>query len=87
MLASTDQRDDAIEPREGLHLVVDEEGLRDRCRVGHARCLDDDAVELELARRDALGQLVEHNDEILAHPVQGKARTCEWQGLPRNPAC
>ena len=76
-MASTDQRDDTIEPREGLDLVVDEEGLRDRCGVGHARCLDEDAVEVELSRRDALGQLVEHDDEVLAHPVQGRSCTCE----------
>jgi len=37
--------------------------------VGHARGLDDDAVELELARLDPLGQLVEHDDEVLPHPV------------------
>ena len=40
-----DERHDAVEPRELLHLVVDEEGLRHRRRVGHPRRLDDDAVE------------------------------------------
>ena len=67
MLASTDQRDDAIEPREGLHLVVDEEGLRDRCRVGHARCLDDDSVQAQVALLGAGGELLEDGDQVLAH--------------------
>ena len=39
--------DDAVETEERLDFVVDEESLRDRRRVCHARGLDDDPVELQ----------------------------------------
>ena len=60
------QRDDAVEAEVLLDLVVDEEGLRDWCRIGHAGRLDDDTVELERARGLALGELLEDDDQVLA---------------------
>jgi hypothetical protein len=36
-----DERDDAVEAANFLHLVVHEEGLRDGRRVGHAGRLDE----------------------------------------------
>ena len=62
-----DERDDAVEASELLDLVVDEKGLRDGGRVGHAGRLDHDAVQVQLARRHALRELVEDDDEVLAH--------------------
>ena len=46
-----------------LHVVVGEEGLRDRAGIGEARGLDQDAVELVLA----LHQAFEDADQIAAH--------------------
>ena len=46
-----------------LHVLVDEEGLRHRRRIGKTRGLDDDGVELALA----LHQPVEDAHEIAAH--------------------
>mmetsp|Transcript_24244 Transcript_24244/g.79829 ORF Transcript_24244/g.79829 Transcript_24244/m.79829 type:complete len:290 (-) Transcript_24244:91-960(-) len=60
-----DEGDDPVELEGGLDHVVDEEGLGDGRRVGHACCLDDDAVELERAGLDALGELLEHDDQVL----------------------
>ena len=40
-----DQRDDGVEPGLLAHVLVHEEGLRDRHRVGEAGRLDDDGVE------------------------------------------
>mmetsp|Transcript_62323 Transcript_62323/g.165422 ORF Transcript_62323/g.165422 Transcript_62323/m.165422 type:complete len:343 (+) Transcript_62323:523-1551(+) len=60
-----DQRDDAVKLGESLDRIVDEKGLRDGGRVGHAGRLDDDAVELELARCLPLRELVEDNDQVL----------------------
>ena len=52
-----------VEPRMLLHVLVDEEGLRHRRRIGEARGLDDDGVELALA----LHQPVEDAHQIAAH--------------------
>ena len=46
-----------------LHVLVDEEGLRDRGGVGEAGGLDDDGVELALA----LHQPFDDADEVAAH--------------------
>ena len=46
-----------------LHVLVDEEGLRHRRRIGKTRGLDDDGVELALA----LHQSVEDAHEVAAH--------------------
>ena len=43
-----DDGDDRIEPRRLLHVLVDEEGLRDRGGIGEAGRLDDDGVEAPL---------------------------------------
>ena len=56
-------RHDRIEPGVLLHVLVDEEGLRHRRRIGEPRGLDDDGVELALA----LHQAVEDAHEIAAH--------------------
>ena len=56
-------RHDRVEPRVLLHVLVDEEGLRHRRRIGQAGGLDDDGVELALA----LHQAVEDAHEIAAH--------------------
>ena len=58
-----DHGDDGVEPGTGLDLVVGEEGLRHRARVGQAGGLDQDAVELVLA----LHQAFEDADEVAAH--------------------
>ena len=52
-----------VEPGVLLHVLVDEEGLRHRRRIGEARGLDDDGVELALA----LHQAVEDAHEVAAH--------------------
>ena len=54
---------DRIEPGVLLHVLVDEEGLRHRRRIGEARGLDDDGVELALA----LHQPVHDAHEVAAH--------------------
>ena len=56
-------RHHGVEPRGVLDLLVDEEGLRDRGRIGQSRRLDDDRVELALA----LHQAFDDADEIAAH--------------------
>ena len=55
--------DDRIEPRVLLHVLVDEEGLRHRRRIGEPGGLDDDGVELALA----LHQAFDDADEVAAH--------------------
>ena len=52
-----------VEPGVLLHVLVDEEGLRHRRRIGQPRGLDDDGVELALA----LHQALEDAHEIAAH--------------------
>ena len=54
---------DRVEPGVLLHVLVDEEGLRHRRRIGQPRGLDDDGVELALA----LHQTFEDAHEIAAH--------------------
>ena len=56
-------RDDRVEPRGLAHVLIDEEGLRDRRGIGEAGRLDDDGVELALA----LHQAFDDADEIAAH--------------------
>ena len=56
-------RDDGVEPGRVRDVLVHEEGLRHRRRVGEAGRLDDDGVELALA----LHQPVEDADEVAAH--------------------
>ena len=55
--------DDRVEPRRAAHVLVDEEGLRDRRRIGEARRLDDDRVELALAPH----QPFDDADQVAAH--------------------
>src|SRR5688572_24732360 len=55
--------DDGIELELVLELVVEEEGLRHRTRIGHASGLDEDVVELVAA----LHELAEDADEVTAH--------------------
>ena len=40
-----DEGDDAVQRKQLAHILVDEERLRDGARVGHARGLDQDAIE------------------------------------------
>ena len=61
-----DQSDDAVEPETSLDPIVDEEGLRNGRRVGHARRLDDDGVQLEVARLNPFRESLEHDDEVLS---------------------
>ena len=56
-------RHHGIEPGVLLHVLVDEEGLRHRRRIGEPRGLDDDGVELALA----LHQAVHDAHEVAAH--------------------
>jgi hypothetical protein len=58
-----DHRDDRVEPQLARDLVVDEERLRHRCRVGEAGGLDHDLVELVAA----LHQVAEDADQVAAH--------------------
>ena len=62
-----DERHDAVEPCERLDRVIHEEGLRDGRRVGHPRGLDDDAVEVQLARRNARGELGDDGNQVGPH--------------------
>src|SRR5690606_22226138 len=48
-------------------VVVHEEGLADRAGVGHARGLDDHAVEAHVACGAAGGQIAQRADQIAAH--------------------
>src|SRR5438128_1631577 len=59
--------DDAVQEVVVADLLVDEEALRDRPRVRHSGGLDDDAVELELARVAPLFQLAKDADKVPAH--------------------
>ena len=52
-----DKRDDRVEPRVALDVLVDEEGLRDRRGIGQAGRLNDDEVELGTTILGALHQL------------------------------
>ena len=56
-------RNHGVEPRSLFHVLVDEEGLRHRRRIGEARRLDDDRVEPPLA----LHQPLDDADEVAAH--------------------
>ncbi len=56
-------RHDRVEPRVLLHVLVDEEGLRHRGRIGKPGGFDDDGVEFA----PALHQAVEDAHEIAAH--------------------
>ena len=56
-------RHDRVEPRHLFHVLVDEEGLRHRRRIGEAGRLDDDRVEPALA----LHQPLDDADEVAAH--------------------
>ncbi len=58
-----DDRDDGIEPGPAAHVLVDEEGLGDRRRVGQARGLDQDRIEAALA----FHQPFDDADQIAAH--------------------
>ena len=58
-----DQRHDRVEPGLGAHVVVHEEGLRHRHRVGEAGGLDDDGVEAAGAAHQALDDA----DQVAAH--------------------
>src|SRR5205814_10171093 len=51
------QGDDAVQKIIVADLLVDEEALSDRARIGHAGCLDDHALEFELARIAPLPEL------------------------------
>mmetsp|Transcript_12482 Transcript_12482/g.31691 ORF Transcript_12482/g.31691 Transcript_12482/m.31691 type:complete len:219 (+) Transcript_12482:859-1515(+) len=62
-----DEGDDAVQPEVRLDGVVHEEGLRDGRGIRHAGGLDEDAVELEVAGEDAVGKLLEHDHQVLAH--------------------
>ena len=61
-----DERDDRVEAREALDILVDEEGLRDGRWVGETCRLDDDVVELPAVLL-ALHQLHQDRDEVDAH--------------------
>ena len=64
---SVHEGDDAVQAEVLLDVVIDEEGLRDRRRVRHSGGLDQDAVQFKVAGCDAVGKLVKHHDQILAH--------------------
>ena len=61
-----DQRQDRVEQEALGDLVVHEEGLRDRARIGQAGGLDDDAVEVQLALAALLGQRGQRRAQVLA---------------------
>jgi hypothetical protein len=58
-----DHRHDRVERELVLEVVVEEERLRHRARIGHARGLDEDVVELVAA----LHELAEDADQVAAH--------------------
>ncbi|MCY1225695.1 hypothetical protein D9M72_378990 [compost metagenome] len=58
-----DQRNDRVELGLGAHVIVHEEGLGDRHRIGKAGRLDDDRVEAAGAAHQAL----DHADQVAAH--------------------
>eukprot|EP00630_Chrysocystis_fragilis_P006225 CAMPEP_0197388698 /NCGR_PEP_ID=MMETSP1165-20131217/1214_1 /TAXON_ID=284809 /ORGANISM="Chrysocystis fragilis, Strain CCMP3189" /LENGTH=417 /DNA_ID=CAMNT_0042914049 /DNA_START=325 /DNA_END=1574 /DNA_ORIENTATION=- len=55
---------DAVEPVQDLDVVVDEEGLGDRGRVGKARRLDDNCVEL---REPLAPEILQDLDQVAPH--------------------
>src|SRR5437870_511527 len=61
------QSDDAVQKIIVADLLVDEEALSDRARIGHARRLDDHALEFELAGIAPLPELPQDTDEVAAH--------------------
>jgi hypothetical protein len=62
-VAAVDQSDDAVEAEVALHVLIDEECLRNRPRVGEAGGFDDDAVELVAT----LHQVAQDADQVAAH--------------------
>ena len=60
-----DQGNNPIELAERRDLVIHKKRLRDRRRVGHARRLDDDRIESQLAGLHTLRELLEHGDQVL----------------------
>ena len=56
-------RDDGVERELVLQFVVEEKRLRHRARIGHARGLDEDVVELVAP----LHELAEDADQVAAH--------------------
>ena len=64
---SVDHRDDGVQQIAHADLIVHEESLRHRGRVGQASGLDDHAVELQGARFALLKQLAQNAYQIAAH--------------------
>src|SRR5207245_10118653 len=60
------QSDDAVQKIVVADLLVNEEALRDRPRIGQARRLDDDALEFELAGVASLPDLPQDEAEVAA---------------------
>jgi len=61
------QSDDAIDPRERLDRVVDQEGLRNRRGIGHPSGLDDDGVEVQLAGLAPARELLKDRNQVAPH--------------------
>src|SRR5690606_8799801 len=66
-VTGVDDGDDRVEQIVVGDVVVDEEGLRDRPRIGHAGGLDDDPLETDLAAIAALAQVAEDPDQVTAN--------------------
>ncbi len=62
-----DQGGDAVQLGLRLDVLVDEEGLGHRTRIGQAGGLHDDRIERLLARRLSLHQARDHPDQVAAH--------------------
>ena len=61
------QSDDAVDSRERLDSVVDKEGLRNRCGIGHPSGLDDDGIEVQLAGLTATRKLLKNRNQVASH--------------------
>ena len=62
-MLGVDQRDDGVELGLGAHVLIHEEGLRDRHRIGEPGRLDDDCIKAARAAH----QTLDDADQIAAH--------------------
>lgn len=62
-----DEAENRVDPEQRADLGARVEGESNRCRVGHARSLDDDGIILLLAAAESLESLDEVSADCAAH--------------------
>ena len=73
--------DHAIKVEIGLQIWIKDEGLQDRPRIGHARCFDDDAGEIQFPGAAARGQIAHRAPQIAAHRAAQTPRSQKHHGF------